>query len=365
MYRLPVCADSVAQLRELRPLISTHHETFEHARQKPADPGTSNCLPFFDEQEFEDRQEWAAQLRDDAKTTVQGHLTRADSLGSRRRVALAPAPQVFDQLARDFPHFEEVTESIRRSAILCRTGTAKFFRVPPMLICGPPGVGKTAYVQQIAKTLTQADPLSMTVPYAKVDVGALTAKFSISGLDISYATGRPGLLWDLLQHECMSPVVALDELDKLNEHGENHLGALYTLLERTSARRFVDAAIGLAVDASHITWFATCNDADLVEAAMRSRFKIVHVRIPTPDEMRPVVRSIHRVLLENADWASAFEPELPVPVVDALSHLTPREAGQALEDAYAAAANAGRRNLAVCDVRVRPTPTKRSIGFRA
>ena len=349
-------ADSHAQVQAIVELVTAHSQRYAlNLVKTPALP--AGHRPFFDANEMSERRAWAKQLKGDAQKSVVTHLDKAKTLGATRRVAQAPKPSVLECLNRDFPHFADVTKHMQQAALLCRLGPSRHFKLSPILLAGDPGVGKTAYVQTAAKLLG--------VPFAKVDVGSLSASFSLSGLDMSYESGKPGLVWDLLQRECMSPLIVLDELDKLGaDTRDAHLGPLYAMLEPVSATRFTDAAIGLPVNASYVSWLATCNDAACIEPALLSRFKRFDIPVPTRDQMRPILASIHRELRRNFDWAESFEDELPADVIAALCELTPREASQALPDAYANAAAQGRRHLTALDVCIRRTsPPARGMGF--
>ena len=360
--RLPTRADSLAQVKSIRELVAAHALQFQASQKSPVTGIQPGHRRLFQQADLKERKDWAAQLTGDAKKTVQVHLEKAEKLGATRRVAISPHPDAFGGLERDFPHFSEVTDLVKRSVALCRLGTEQLFQIRPVLLAGNPGVGKTAYAEALANLLSSG--LEVRVPFAKVDVGTLTSSFSLSGLDVSYTSAKPGLVWDLLQSQCMSAVIVLDELDKIgNDTQSSHLGPLYGLLERVSSKKFVDGAIGLPVDASYISWLATCNDAESVEGALRSRFKVINIPNPSREQMRNVVRSIHRQQMHGADWAEAFEPELTEEVIDALCDHTPREVGQALEDAFATAATQGQRKLSAENIRTRGVNSRRSIGF--
>ena len=348
-------ADSHAQVQAIVELVTAHSQRYAlNLVKTPALP--AGHRPFFDAVEMSERRAWAKQLKGDAQKSVVQHLDKAKTLGATRRVAQAPQPSVFESLNRDFPHFSEVTKTIQQIALLCRLGPSRHLKLSPILLAGGPGVGKTAYVQAAAKLLS--------VPFAKVDVGSLSASFSLSGLDMSYESGKPGLVWDLLQNECMSPLIVLDELDKLGtDTRDAHLGPLYSMLEPVSAIRFMDAAIGLPVDASNISWLATCNDAASIEPALLSRFRRFDIPVPSRDQMRPILASIHRGLRRNSDWAVSFDDELPAEVIALLCELTPREASRVLPDAYANAAAQGRRHLERQDVCIHRLSPPKAMGF--
>ena len=352
--------DLVAQLQRLRELTRTPiltreaeygtEERSEHATPRP------DQRSLFDPLAMVERQRWAKTLRGDSGETMQATLKRASDFGASRRVAKAPEISAFAELRRDFPNFDAVTSILERRALLCRRAGGQLYRLPPLLLSGPPGVGKSAYAKSIAALLD--------VPACEVDAATLTAGFSLSGLDIGYSTGGPGLVWHALQSPCMSPLFFLDELDKApRDNSYPTLSSLYTLLEPHSARKFTDVATRLPVDASWIFWFATCNSTDGLDGALLSRFVIVDVQAPTPSQMASVVSSVHRRLTATAEWSASFEIGLRENVAAALRALTPREVTRALEDAYAAAAAAGRDHLVPGDVRPSITTVRRHIGF--
>ncbi|HEV8525811.1 MAG TPA: AAA family ATPase [Terriglobales bacterium] len=350
--RLRQTADSWQQVQAIRQLAQDHAQRF--AQNQPSLP--AGHRPLFAADDMRERRQWANMLTFETKRSVTAHLDRAEQLGATRRVAQAPRPDVFNPLMRDFPHFDEVTAHLQQRAALSRLGISRHLRLNPILLAGDPGVGKTAYAQAVAALLG--------VPFSKMEVGTMSAAFSLCGLDLGYESGKPGLLWDLLQNECMSPLVILDEIDKLGtDTHDTHLGPLYGLLEPVSATRFSDAALGLPVDASYVSWLATCNDVDRIEPALRTRFKRFDVPAPTPREMRPVVASIQRQIRRTEEWAASFPAELPEDVMACLCSMTPREARQALTDAYATAAMEDRRYLRPSDVFLQLDPPKPAMGF--
>ena len=125
------------------------------------------------------------------------------------------------------------------------------------------------------------------------------------------------------------------------------------LLERDSARRFQDAALLLPVDASHLMWVATCNSTDALDAALLSRFEVIQIAQPDPSQMKAIVASVHRSLMREADWSSAFDSTLDDDVVATLLDHSPRSIRRTLEEAYANAASEGRRRIDARDIQGR------------
>lgn len=273
-----------------------------------------------------------------------------------RRVGAPGSSLEFQELSDQFPNFKAVLDFVRKRALLAGSVTNAEFRLPPLLLDGPPGCGKTAFAERLAHWLR--------VPIARVDMSSLNASFAITGLDAGYSTGNPGVIWNVLQGECLAPVVLLDEIDKTHAlHSEAGATFLLSLLEPVTASSFKDAFVGLPIDASHVQWIATSNAISAIDAPLRSRFRVFEVREPEGDECVHVVRSVYRALREREAWARSFPEELPGPVLEALMERTARDVWQALEDACASAVADGRRELRIADLPPQRSGPRRPIGF--
>jgi ATP-dependent Lon protease len=317
---------------------------------------TSPSRPLFWSEDLAERLAWARRLRQDTQAGLVPELERAAKMGAMRRVGVPGSSLEFQELRDQFPNFTEVLDFVWKRVLLAGIVAGAEFRLPPLLLDGPPGCGKTAFAERLAQWLR--------VPIARVDMSSLNASFAITGLDAGYSTGNPGVIWNLLQGEFLSPVVLLDEIDKTRAlNSEAGSTFLLGLLEPVTACRFKDAFVGLPIDASYVQWIATSNDLSAIDAPLRSRFRVFEVREPEGDECVHVVRSVYRALRERESWARSFPEELPGPVVDALMERTARDVWQALEDACAAAVADGRRQLRNEDIPPARSSTSRPIGF--
>jgi len=299
----------------------------------------------------------AAARRADEKLVVY-ELEKAASLGVLRELARAPTSGDMHALRIDFPHFSQVLDLMLQRSALAAVSPGGAFSMPPVLLSGPPGVGKTAFSDSLAACLK--------VPLRRIDVASSTASFTLAGSHPTWSSARPGMVWHLLQNSSAAGLLLLDEVDKAPHSSYPVLGPLYSLLERISARHFVDEYIEVPVDASHLTWIATCNKPELLDPALRSRFVEFEIPMPNAAQMVAIARSVYRRLRAEAPWAAVFDAELSEEVTAALTAATPREMLRVLEEAHARAATDRRCRLKPQDVvinRASGPSGPRRIGF--
>ena len=95
-----------------------------------------------------------------------------------------------DQLGLRFPNFVEVIEFYREQFALALLNDTPCFSATPLLMVGPPGVGKTAFCQALAKLIG--------THFELVSLSGLTAGFVIGGMSSSWADGKPGRIVEAL-----------------------------------------------------------------------------------------------------------------------------------------------------------------------
>lgn len=297
----------------------------------------------------------------DADKALRQLLQSLAAQGLRRRWVPPPAPAAVLGLHAGFPNFGAVIDSVAGQLALQRSPGAAPGPLTPMLLLGSPGIGKTTFAQQLGSVLG--------VPHRVLPMSAMTAGFTLGGLDRGWANGRPGQLFQVLNLTgTLNPIVTLDELDKANEDSRSSpVGTLYQLLEPGTARSFIDEYVTVPMDASQVNWIATANEAESVSYALLSRFKVFHIDPPTEDQMRPIVLSQYQALRERLP---SLRDALEDSVVEHLSKLEPRRTRIDLQDAAGRAAlrsvRAGIDRIAVTltDVSVCPAgPRPKAIGF--
>lgn len=260
-----------------------------------------------------------------------------------------------DQLYDDLPNFGPVLDDVKRQLALCHD-SHDALEIMPMLLLGPPGVGKTHFAREIAQLLgTGMGFLSMS---------SLTAGWVLSGASSQWKGARAGKVFEtLVDGEYANPVMVVDEIDKTGgEHAYDPLGALYSLLEHDTAGRFTDEYAEVPIDASQVIWVATANDARAIPEPILNRMNVFDVHAPDRDAARRIAGKLYRSIRGEHDWGSRFAPEPSEDLLDAMSLLAPREMRRAWMTAFGNAKLAGRDAVQTRDLPEAPG-RKAGIGF--
>lgn len=248
-----------------------------------------------------------------------------------------------DHLYDDLPNFHEVLDDVKRQLALC-TDSRDALEITPMLLLGPPGVGKTHFAREMAQLLgTGLGFLSMS---------SLTAGWVLSGASSQWKGARPGKVFEtLVDGQYANPVMVVDEIDKAGgEHAYDPLGSLYSLLEHDTAGAFTDEYAEVPIDASQVIWVATANDERAIPDPILNRMNVFEVQMPDAAAARKIAGKLYAGIRAAHDWGSRFAPEPPADVLDAMAELAPREMRRAWMTAFGNAKLAGRGEVQVRDL---------------
>lgn len=193
----------------------------------------------------------------------------------------------------------------------------------PLLLVGPPGIGKTLFATELAK-FCGTDLLTLRMENAQ-------SNSALSGSDAFWSNSRPGDFWrTLLTSRHANFVTFVDEIDKVTADRYDPLAALYSLLEPLTSKEFRDLCFPqLALDASRALWVATANDLSRLPQPLLSRFKIFHIQPPTAVQSRQIAEAV----LGNAMFDAELEMPIDVGVLEKLAVLPPRRMQQAAREA--------------------------------
>ena len=258
-------------------------------------------------------------------------------------------------LYQEPPNFHEVLDDLKRQLALCHD-SRDALEITPMLLLGPPGVGKTHFAREVSQLLGTG--------LGFISMSSLTAGWVLSGASSQWKGARPGKVFEtLVDGQYANPVMVVDEIDKARgEHAYDPLGALYGLLEHDTAGQFTDEFAEVSIDASQVIWVATANDARAIPEPILNRMNVFEVQMPDRDAARAIARRLYESIRTAHDWGSRFEPDPADAVLDAIGEMAPREMRRAWMTAFGNAKLDGRGHIEARDLPDRAA-RKSSIGF--
>lgn len=286
----------------------------------------------------------------------------ADNDGMRKLVEVPDGKPLAELYAR-FPHFSEVLDSIEQSLALAGCGSeGRPVRIPPILLKGEPGTGKTFFAQELARVLG--------LHFLERDLNVTSEAFVLAGMDAGWKNSKPGIVFDaLVNGRTANPLILINEVDKAatKDAHNSPMAPLYSLLEPTSSSHFSDEFVPVNLDASAVIWVLTANDGFIPEPIL-SRLEVFNIRTPNEEECRMIAASVWASVRERSmPKGHGFCEDLGEPMLAVMGKMSPRVMRKALTRAAGNAALQGRKYLLLEDLEVSKKRdqgnTRHPVGF--
>ena len=272
--------------------------------------------------------------------------------GSGRMLVMPSRLPNMQKLVYELPNFAEPLKDIERQLSLC-LGGGDTLEISPLLLLGPPGVGKTHFANRLADIL-ETDSVF-------ISMGTTTAGWVLAGSSSGWRGSRPGkILSTLLDNFFANPVVVIDEIDKAAAQAQyDPMGGLYSLLERSTARKFIDEFADTGVDASHITWVTTANDIHSIPKLILDRLNVHEISPPNKEQARRIAFILYKEIRDDHNWGKDFEENPSDEVLDYFSKHTPRHMREMWMTGFGNAKLAKRSSVQIKDIQL-----KRKLGTK-
>jgi hypothetical protein len=218
---------------------------------------------------------------------------------------------VLETLRMEFPWATSVMDEVGRLLELRALMGCRELMIPPLLLAGPPGTGKSRFARRIAQLLG--------LPFQVIGLGGSHDVKLLTGTARGWGGGCPSpLLTHMLQDRSASALVLLDEIDKCAtyQHGQSPLAnLLLTLLEPETSSRYRDGFLLTRCDLSRLMYVATANSLDIPKPLL-SRFTVLHMPAPRPQDRMALATSMLGDMADEMGVPRAVMPDVPRDLAD-------------------------------------------------
>jgi len=162
-----------------------------------------------------------------------------------------------------------------------------WFRMPPLLLSGCNGAGRTHFARRTAQ--------AAGVPHVMLD---LTGKSSVSQSRRGIEPMFPSLpVIAMAVSRCANPVVTVLNAAALEPRVQQELA---WMIDEATAARCSEEAIGGFVDLSHVSWIFQTKVGDALSPFLARKLRPVHLEWPdTPDLMLHLVEIMAEAVLDE------------------------------------------------------------------
>jgi hypothetical protein len=210
---------------------------------------------------------------------------------------------IVEILKKEFPWAEDVTRELDNKLSLIKFTKNSYFKLPPILLVGPPGCGKTYFAKRLAEIAG--------VHHLLVSCGSVSNGILLNGLEQTWANGDSNnLLKAIATWKEANPLFILDEIDKTADHKDGSFkDALLPFLEPSTAKSMLDNFLMTNVDYSYCNWIATANDISLLSSPLLSRFIVLKFPKPMREHTSIIANQTRIDLAKQLNVAPAELPE--------------------------------------------------------
>lgn len=209
-----------------------------------------------------------------------------------------------EMLLEEFPWCARAIEWIVLQLTVSAVGSGRF-RLSPLLLLGPSGIGKNALVNRLAEF--------SGVPLQTLAVGGKADSRLLLGTARGWSTAGPGqAVMTIHEFGIANPLIVLDEIDKPGSSTLNgHIwDSLLAFLEPKTASKIYDEFLCGHADLSHINWIGTANDIARMPSTLLNRFRIIEIPPPAPEHRQGIILRCIKSFQQRHGIPDEYMPEL-------------------------------------------------------
>ncbi|MFC7473176.1 AAA family ATPase [Dankookia sp. GCM10030260] len=181
-----------------------------------------------------------------------------------------------EALAAAAPAFAAPLTEIRRTLALAAHAGRPSPRIRPILLVGPPGIGKTWFARRLAQALN--------LPFGSLNLGGATDNRCLQGTARGWSAATPAWpIAEMCRLAAPNPVLFLDEIEKAGGQRESNgrvHDTLLAMIEPESASGWFDECLRTPADLRNVVWVMAANETRGIPAPLLSRLAVHHIAPP-------------------------------------------------------------------------------------